>query len=307
MNTILAFGEILWDVLPEKTILGGAPFNFAVRINSLGDNGLFVSSLGTDELGDKAFEQVRSLGVDTSLLQRSKKFPTGTVNVSFDAKHLPEYIINPDAAYDHIELTDALFAAAAQAGCLCFGTLIQRATKSRQTVHSLIDAAPNAIKFLDINLRRNCYAKDTILYSLSKAHILKLNDAEVMQLCGILGFTFESFPKFCRQMNRDFDLDYTLVTFGEFGAFAQSTLGEEVYVPGYKVHLADSLGAGDAFSAAFVHHLLNGHSLRAACENGNALGALVATTHGGTEPVSETEIFTFLQKNTEQRIHREFA
>ena len=307
MKKILAFGELLWDILPDKTVLGGAPFNFAYRVNSLDDKGQFVSCIGIDKLGDQAFEQVRSLGVETALLQRNSDFPTGTVNVSFDINHLPDYIINPNAAYDHIESTDTLLSAAAKAECLCFGTLIQRAKTSRQTLHTLIDAAPNAVKFLDINLRKGCYSKETILFSLAKANILKLNDDEVLLLQDILGLSFESFPGFCRLMINQFNLDYVLVTFGEFGALGQSSLGEEVYVPGYKIKPADSLGSGDAFSAAFVHNILSGHSLQTACDKGNALGALVATTHGATAPISRNDISTLLFNNTERRYHPEFS
>ncbi|MBN1559165.1 hypothetical protein JW998_02875 [candidate division KSB1 bacterium] len=303
---ILSFGEILWDILPDKAILGGAPFNFAFRVNSLQDSGLFISSVGTDELGDKALQRVRSLGMDASLLQRCAGFPTGTVNVSFDENHLPDYVINPDVAYDHIRFTDELAEAAQQAECLCFGTLIQRA-RSRETLHELIDAAPTAVKFLDINLRKNCFSRETILYSLEKANILKLNDDEVVQLGAILGLSVKSFPGFCEFVCQEFNLDYILITFGERGAFAGSSFGEQVYVPGHKIRLADSLGSGDAFSAAFIHSLLGGHSLRAACELGNALGALVATTHGGTAVISTDEIAAFLQSQTLRCYHPEFS
>jgi len=307
MNKILAFGELLWDILPDKTILGGAPFNFSCRVNSLGDAGLFASSIGVDELGEQAFQQVQALGVKTSLLQRNLEYLTGTVNVSFDHNRLPDYVINPAVAYDHIELTDELLKAAAQTDCLCFGTLIQRAETSRQTLHALVDAASNAVRFLDINLRKKCYSKDTVLYSLTQANILKLNDDEAMQLRELLGLTFESFPAFCRLIIKEFSLDYVLVTFGKFGAYAQSSFGEDVYVPGYKTELADSLGAGDAFSAAFVHHILRGHSLKVACDNSNALGALVATTHGATAVISQNEITALLHSNTDRLYHPTFS
>jgi fructokinase len=303
---ILAFGEILWDILPEKTVLGGAPFNFTFRVNSLGDVGLFASSLGVDELGERALAHVRELGIPTSLMQHHPDRPTGTVDVSFDKDHMPDYVINPDVAYDHIRFTDELAEAAQQAECLCFGTLIQRGP-SRETLHEVISAAHAAVKFLDINLRKNCFSHETILYSLEKANILKLNDDEVMQLNDILGLSFESFPSFCEFVAQEFNLDYILITLGERGAFAGSSLGEQVYLPGYKIDLADSLGSGDAFSAAFVHSLLGGHSLQAACELGNALGALVATTHGGTTVISADEIVTLLQSNSQRCWHPEFS
>jgi len=306
MNRILAYGEILWDIFPGRTILGGAPFNFAYRIKSLGDTTLFASRIGTDELGDRAYAHMRTLGMDTALLQRNTSLPTGTVSVRLTHNQAPDYVINPNTAYDYIELTDELLNAAAQTECLCFGTLIQRTSKSRQTLQALIDAATNAVKFLDINLRKNCWSKETIHYSLTRANILKLNDDEVEQLRDIFNLRFQSYPRFCQLMLNMFELDYILITFGEYGAMAQSALGEEVYVPGYKIKVIDSLGAGDAFSAGFIHHLLKGRSLRHACENGNALGALVAATLGGTSPVSENELISLLGENTQRTYHPDF-
>lgn len=305
-HKILAYGEVLWDLLPDRSILGGAPFNFAFRVNSLGDQGLFVSSLGADKLGDKALDKVQALGLNTSLLQRNADFPMGTVDVSFDEHHNPDYVINPDVAYDHIKITDALLHAATHSECLCFGTLIQRAPGSRETLCRLVDAMPHAIKFLDINLRKKCYSKETILYSLEQANILKLNNDEVHQLENILGITPDSYSAFCEKMLAEFNLDYVLVTFGERGAFAKSSNGEEVYTPGYKIKLADSLGSGDAFSAAFVHSILNDSSMHAACELGNALGALVATKHGATAVIAKKQIAAFLQSPAERVYHAEF-
>ncbi len=304
-KTILSYGEILWDVLPDKIILGGAPFNFAYRVNSLGDKELFVSSLGDDELGQKARTQAESLNMDMSLVQ-TNRHPTGTVNVTFDANHMPDYVINPGVAYDYIQLTDELIRVAQQSDCLCFGTLIQRAETSRSTLYKLLQSAPHTLKFLDINLRKNCFSKKTVLYSLSAANILKLNDDEVMQLCGLLEHPFIDFPEFCQFMAGEFDLEYVLVTLGQFGVFGHAGSGETIYVPGYRIDLADSLGSGDAFSAAFVIHVLNGKSLKQACEFGNALGALVATTHGATAVVPASTLETLLNFETERWIHPDF-
>ncbi len=306
-RTILAFGEILWDILPDKTILGGAPFNFAYRVNSLGDKAQFVSSLGRDELGDAACAQVVELGVDTALLQRNAEYPTGTVDVSFDEHHLPDYVINPNVAYDHIQLDKSLVAAAKKCECLAFGTLIQRAPQSKETLYTLIEAASTAVKFYDINLRKKCFSRETILYSLEKANILKINDDEVEQIHEMFDIEADSFSGFCDFMTQEFNLDYVLVTFGDKGAFAQSVFGEGVYVPGYKIKLADSLGSCDAFSAAFIHKILGGNSLQVACEFGNALGALVAMTHGATAVISQHEIAAFLSKKSDRLYHPEFS
>ena len=140
-KTVMAFGEVLWDILPSCVVLGGAPFNFAYRVHSLGDTGLMVSRLGWDELGRKAFDKILSLGLDAGLIQWDDDAPTGTVQVSFDAQNHPDYVIVPNVAYDRIEFTETLAKTAERVDCLCFGTLAQRAGTSRATLGELLEAA----------------------------------------------------------------------------------------------------------------------------------------------------------------------
>ena len=246
-KTILAFGELLWDILPSCTVLGGAPFNFVYRVNSLGDMGLMVSRIGRDELGRKAFDQVIQLGLDTTYIQWDEYLPTGTVQVSFDEDNNPDFVIVPKVAYDQIKLTGTLVEAASTADCLCFGTLSQRSEKTRKTIEQLLERADKSLKFLDINLRKDCYNPETVSFSLRKADILKLNEDEVHQLGRMLGLPQQSIPKFCEEMLDKWSLEHCVVTLGEKGAFAMSTEGKKVYVPGYRVKVADSIGSGDAF------------------------------------------------------------
>jgi len=224
----VAFGEILWDMLPDCTRLGGAPFNFTYRINSLGDEGLMISRLGSDALGDKALEAVRSLGVETSLLQRDPVHPTGTVQVTFGNDHMPDYLIVPEVAYDYIESTDALGHAVARADCLCFGTLVQRSETTRRTLVQLIERSSNCLKVLDINLRKKCYRLDTVKYSLGHADLLKLNDDEVRLLCQLLGMASNCPVTFSEQIMEQYPIQHCLVTFGENGALVVSQTGEKV-------------------------------------------------------------------------------
>ena len=137
-KTIVAFGEVLWDILPACTVLGGAPFNFAYRVHALGEAGLMASRLGRDDLGQRAFNQIVSLGLSTRLVQWDEGAPTGTVQVSFDAQNNPDYVIVPGVAYDRIVLTEFLADAMDRADCLCFGTLAQRATTSAETLAALL-------------------------------------------------------------------------------------------------------------------------------------------------------------------------
>ncbi len=303
----MAFGEVLWDILPSCVVLGGAPFNFTYRVHSLGDTALMVSRLGRDDLGRKAFDEVISLGLDAALLQWDDDAPTGTVQVSFDAQNHPDYVIIPDVAYDRIEFTQILAKAAERADCLCFGTLAQRAATSRATLGELIEGAADALKLLDINLRKDCYDERSVLFSLGQADILKLNEDEAHMLGEMLGLPHGTMGQFCEAALQKWGLRFCLVTLGERGAFGSSAKGETTYAPGYKVQLVDSLGSGDAFSAGFVHKILRDSALQEAVAFGNVLGALVAAQTGATAPITRDDIDGFLARKIARNIHPEFA
>jgi fructokinase len=286
--------------------LGGASFNFAYRVNSLGDQGLMASRLGMDELGDRALEAVRDLGMETGLLQRDAAHPTGTVEVSFDEQGMPDYFIVPDVAYGYIEPTDRLRDAVAQADCVCFGTLVQRSERTRNTLYQLLTRAGDCLKVLDINLRKDCYSRETVEYSLSHADLVKLNDDEVRLLSELLEIPVSEPIAFCRETMGRYPVQHCLVTFGENGALCCSGTGEVVYEPGYRVEVADSIGSGDAFTAGFAHRYLHGATVPEACHFGNVLGALVATQVGATQRVSPEALQRFDMLAIERRILPEF-
>jgi fructokinase len=305
-KTIVAFGEVLWDILPSCTVLGGAPFNFAYRVNSLGDLGLMASRLGRDDLGRKAFDRIVLLDLDTRLLQWDNETPTGTVQVSFDARNNPDCVIVPNVAYDRIEMTDGLADVAEAADCLCFGTLAQRASISRATLVEVLEKASTALKFLDINLRKDCFDERSVDFSLGQADILKLNEDEAHTIGRMLEIRHGSIADFCTAIVEEYGLRFCLVTLGDKGAFGLSSDGQKTYAPGYKVAVVDSLGSGDAFSAGFVHKILRGAPLEEAVGFGNVLGAIVATQTGATGPVARKEIDRFLAQRVERSIHPEF-
>jgi len=230
---VVAFGEILWDLLPTGAKLGGAPFNFAYRVNSLGDSGIIVSRLGRDELGKQAWDQAASLGMDTSNIQWDENWPTGTVQITLDENNNPDYFIVPGVAYDNMEITEALLTVASQADCFCFGTLAQRTPTARKTLEKLLDASGEAVKLLDINLRKNCYSTDTITSSLEKANVLKLNDDEACYLADLFGMPSDSLASLSEEIVQKFSLHCCVVTLGERGAFGASADNEKVYVPGH--------------------------------------------------------------------------
>jgi fructokinase len=299
-KTILAAGEVLWDLLPDGPRLGGALFNLAARINRLGDRALMVSRLGRDALGDEALVAVRSLGLETTLLQRDQVHPTGTVQVRFDEKGIPDYLIVPEVAYDYIEPGEVLDDAVSHADCFCFGTLVQRTEGTRKTLRDLLARAEDCLRVLDINLRKDCYSREIVEYSLGHADLLKLNDDEVRMLDELLDVSSGDPAVLCAEMMTRYPLQHCLVTFGENGALVVSRTGETIYEPGYRVDVVDTLGSGDAFTAGFVHKVLHGAAVRQACRFGNVLGAMVAMQAGGTEPIAPEAIVCFERDGAER-------
>ncbi len=293
-KTVLAFGETLWDQLPGASVLGGAPFNFAYRVNSLGDLGLIVTRLGRDELGREAMETIRELGMDTRFVQWDEGLPTGTVRIGFDETGEPDYFIVPDVAYDRIRPSNELLAAAEAADCVCFGTLSQRAEESRAALAELLDAADSAVKLLDINLRKGCYSAEIVRESLERADILRCNDGEIAVVAELLGFEQRDVAGFTQEAMDRWGLSHCVVTLGERGSFIASAQGEQCYEPGYAVEVEDPCGSGDAFTAGCIHLLLRGRPVRECLRLGNAMGALVATHQGATAPMCLDEINGFL-------------
>src|SRR5881394_3465115 len=292
-KTILSFGETLWDLLPSGPVLGGAPFNFAFRANALGDRGFVVSRLGRDAYGRKALHQMSALGMDASYVQGDDHRPTGTVQVALDEKRNPEFFIVPDVAYDFIEVTREALELAAAADCFCFGTLAQRAPGSRLTLYRLLDESSKSVKFLDINLRKDCYSFQSITESLKRANILKMNLQEAHYLAELFEISLGALPDFCAEIMEDWSLSCCLVTLGQHGAFAASENGDRAYVPGLEISVVDSCGSGDAFAAGFIHEYLRRKPLADGCRFGNLLGAMVAARRGGTAPISPAEIERF--------------
>lgn len=295
-HSILAYGEVLWDLLPDGPMLGGAPCNFAFRVNELGHRGLIASRVGADERGEEALRRLCAGGVDASLVQRDRQHPTGTVRVSLDAARSPDYLIVPGAAYDFIAAEPALLEEAARADCLCFGTLIQRSPASRATLGAVLDRFRGKLRILDINLRRDCWTPETVRWSLKRADVLKCSDGEAETLARTLGLDGTGIPGTAAALLAAAGLSVVVVTLGPAGCFAASRRGERMHSPGYSVDLADPIGSGDAFTAAFAVALLDGMELGEACRRGNALGACVAARTGPTAPVAPAELARMLRE-----------
>lgn len=289
-NTILCFGELLWDLFPTGRVLGGAPANLAYRLSALGHRARLISRVGADQAGVDALDQLRREGMDLSLMQTDAEHPTGTVQVLLDELKNLDYFIVPNASYDFIEPTAELLESARVAEAICFGTLAQRSETSRATLAKILEAAPKALKVLDINLRKECHTPETVAQSLARADILKLNETEALHLAAAFSIEGSGSREIARGIVRRWDLDCCVVTLGERGAFALARGGEEAYEPGIKVELADACGSGDAFTAAFLHGWLRNLPLAECCRRGNLNGAVVATQHGAMAPIRPADL-----------------
>lgn len=299
-KTIVAYGELLWDLLPAGKVLGGATTNFIFRVNGFGDNGFLISRLGRDKDGEEARKKLTELGLAVHYIQTDPIFPTGTVPVVLNEKGVPEFTIIPDVAYDHIVLTGDMLHIIKQADCIYFGTLSQRMEQSRNTLYTLLAEAPQAIKFLDLNLRKDCYSTQIVNESMKAADILKINDEELVILKDMTGLTGDSLQELAKEVITTYQLNLVLVTLGEKGAFILLNTGEYFYDPGYRIKVIDTVGAGDACSAGFMHFYLNGYSPEESLKYGNATGALVAATQGGTEIITKDDVVRLMNEKDER-------
>jgi fructokinase len=287
---IAAFGEVLWDLLPDASVLGGAPFNFTYRVNSLNNEGIIISAVGKDTLGKKALRAISELQISDRYIQINNEYPTGTVNVFFDELKNPDYEIVKNVAYDFIKFNKSLEKLIPQVDCICFGTLAQRNSISKQTLQNLLQLFRGKYRLYDLNLRKECYTTENVILSLKNADILKLNQQEADKLNSLLQLNKNGLIEICRELINSYQLQYCVITLEERGSLAISVSGEIVYTPGFKVKLTDPLGAGDAFSAGFVDALLRGKTLKEASESGNQLGAFVVTKKGATQKISRNEL-----------------
>jgi fructokinase len=297
---IAAFGELLWDILPSGKVLGGAPANFIYRINSFGDYGTLLSRVGNDKAGREVREALRNLNVSDENIQTDYAFPTGSAKIKVDEFGNGDFTILTDVAYDHIEINSEMMEAFGQADCVCFGTLSQRYGISKNTLRELIHESPDVVKFLDINLRKKCYTATLVSDSLRMANILKTNLEELLITKQLLGLKATEIKKLALEVLENYKLKIVLCTLGEDGAFCLTRENLFLYDPGYKITLSDTVGAGDAFSAGFVHYFMNNHPIQEALQFGNAAGAMVATTTGATSPISKEEILTFMRISHER-------
>jgi fructokinase len=290
---VVGLGELLWDLFPKGKQLGGAPANFAYITALLGDSGIVASRVGDDRLGQEALWHLKSSGLDVSRIQRDPTHPTGTVKVEVDLRGQPEYHISENAAWDFLEFSEDWISLARATHAVCFGSLAQRNSVSRATIRAFLSALPSfAIGIFDVNLRQSYFSGDLLRDSARHATILKLNHEEFPRFLDLLRCPLKGSERSeifaARWLCRELGISLVCITRGPAGS-ALVTAESHHEHPGFSVKIADTVGAGDAFTAALVHHALRGSSLPLMNAAANRMGAWVASQEGAM-PAADPEI-----------------
>jgi fructokinase len=281
-HTVIGLGELLWDFFPSGKKLGGAPANFAYISSLLGDYGIPASRLGQDHLGDEVILRLTELGLPSSFIQEDASHPTGTVRVEVDDRGQPRFQIAESVAWDFLEWTPQWRILAEQCNAVCFGSLAQRSPRSRATIRNFLQATrADAVRVFDVNLRQNFYNAEILSDSMKLATIVKLNHEELPKICSVLGIDHQDDESSARLLMARYNLKLICITRGDSGSLLVTAQSRHSH-PGVSVKVADTVGAGDAFTAALVHEYLCAASLEDMNEVANRMGAWVASEVGAT-------------------------
>lgn len=292
---MVGLGELLWDLLPSGKVLGGAPTNFAYIARILGDEGIVASRIGKDELGREACDVMKSLGLSTTYLQHDDEQQTGTAGIVLHAGGQPRFTINQPAAWDFLEWTPAWEELSARTDVVCFGSLAQRSAVSAATIDRFITNLPEtALRVCDVNLREPFYSVDTLRRSFEYADIVKVNQDELLLISVLMGMGTNDAAVIARKLMDEFDLKLVCITRGENGSLLISE-NRSVEHSGFKIKVADSIGAGDAFTACLAHYYLSGRTLEEISERANRIGSWIATQVGATPAIQGTQLEDILK------------
>jgi fructokinase len=284
----LTFGEALFDIIKGSAHLGGAPLNLAAHLAKLGAKPAVLTAVGRDELGKILLSKAKEMGIDTSYILIDEKRPTGTVTVELRGEGIPIFTINKGVAWDAITPDEKMFKALAKEkwNVFCFGTLAQRSKENRQTLKRLFSEINANHLFYDVNLRAGFYEKEWILSSLKHSTILKMNEEEAVILSGMLFGALHSCKALCRLLTEKYpEISIICITKGpKEAAVYHKGIYEEVKIA--PVDVADTVGAGDAFSAGFLYTYLSGYSVSKAVSIASILGTYVASKPGSVPEYS---------------------
>jgi fructokinase len=277
---VVSIGELLFDVFPDGERLGGAPSNFAYHTATLGGNAHLISAVGDDGRGSEALRRLGAAGVNVDGVRSVSEKQTGVVSVALDESGQPTYDIIEDVAWDQIEISPSIETIVRDARAICWGTLGQRSCRSQSAHRQLFDFVPDdCLRVCDINVRQQYHSIEVVTESLNHADLLKLNDEEVPVLRSYIGGSNDS-RAFVRELRHRFNITTVVLTMGADGCrvFANDVDFKE---PGVPVDVVNTVGSGDAFTAAFVLQVLGGADLKSCAQHSNRVGAYVATQDSG--------------------------
>lgn len=281
---VMGLGEVLWDLLPSGKKIGGAPTNFAYHAHALGAEAAVISRVGRDDLGREMTDRIRELGLPVTEVQWDESAPTGTVSVSISRDGIPEYIIHENTAWDRLAATDSALASVRDVNALCFGSLAQRDAVARDAIRRLMAEVPNhSLRVFDINLRQHFYSRDVIESSLRLANILKLNEDELPIVAGLFQIP-GSIREQIQWLANTWDLRVVVLTLGANGSLIFQE-GDWSEMGPARVQVVDTVGAGDAFTAAMVMGLLHGGKLPAVHAFASEVAGFVCSRDGATPPL----------------------
>ncbi len=287
MKTIICFGEVLWDVLPAGRKLGGAPLNVSLRAQSFGNKAAMISSIGRDKNGEELGEEIVSHGGSLDHIQVNESYATSEVLVALDEHGTASYEIKMPCAWDNISPLERDVEAVKASDAFIYGSLVARNRTSRETLFALLNHA--CYKVFDVNLRPPHYTPERIISLMGAADFVKFNDEELYEICTHLEFNDRELEACIRFIAEQTDTNQICVTLGKDGAvlFYEDAF---YYNKGYKVTVADTVGAGDSFLASIISQLLNGMEPQEAINFACAVGSIVASKNGANPEVSTSEV-----------------
>ena len=284
---IVGLGEALWDVLPEGKKLGGAPANFAYHAGQFGLDTIAISALGEDALAEETVEALKEHNLN--YLMPRVPYPTGTVQVTLAEGGIPTYEIKEGVAWDNIPYTNEMADIAKSARAVCFGSLAQRNSVSRENIRKfLADTPADCLKICDINLRQQFYSKEVLEDSFKLCNILKINDEELVVVSRMFGYDGLDMRQTCEKMVGDYGLKMLVLTCGTNGSYVFTDDGLTSFQDTPKVEVADTVGAGDSFTGSFCACIINGKPVQEAHKTAVAVSAFVCTQNGAMPVVPET-------------------
>lgn len=274
---LLAFGEVLYDVFGERKTIGGAPLNVSYHFHKCGGDADIISAVGDDDPGRDALSFMKGTGIGTEYVTLSN-YPTGRADVSASGSEA-DYVFNAPCAWDDIRLPHSL---TESVDVFYWGTLALRSEKSRETFHSISSSIKADIRYFDVNIRKMFYSEDIIIEGLESCNILKVNENELPLILSLSG------KKDIPSLKERYSIDIVILTEGEKG----STVYDEsaVHIPAVKTEVVDTVGAGDSYSACFLHNYIESGDAENAARKASLLSSFVCSKRGGMPDYDIAEV-----------------